>query len=515
MGKRKKSEKQSDSPSHTRNKLAGKKDINDCKYVLRSRSDLSLDNFKNLLMYNRNAQILLLMTIIGAFFRLYNLGFNSLWLDEGATVNFASNSFIGIWETFVTGEYTPPLFYWLEHFMLFFGNNEFVLRLLPALFGILTIPVVYFIGREISDETGGIIAAGLLTFSSFHIIYSQEARAYTLMTFFYALTLIVYLWALKNNSRTWWILFGVFSALSFWSNVYSVVPIFLMYCFCLIKFNKNILNKNILQNILISILSTVIVALPVIIAMVSLSSQRIAGGKTFGLVGFEIVYNSFISFSNNSEILASVFVILMICGLIGLFVKRKQDYFILFCLLIVGTFVFGMVYAQFLPWVTRYSIIMLPIIFPVIGCCAYWIPRSINRTTVSIVALIFILLLSVPFLTQYYSGYSKNDWRGLSDVISDTTNEGDFVVVVPSCMGLPLDYYYSNESDGTIEFFVHNSSLLSEMYKQKQNNSIYYIVSPWDAIANNPEGDGLQWIHDNTQLLGRHTNIEVYYNGPD
>ena len=149
------------------------------------------------------------------------------------------------------------------------------------------------------------------------------------------------------------------------------------------------------------------------------------------------------------------------------------------------------------------------------GCCVYWIPRTINRTTVSLVAFVLILLLSVPFLSQYYSGYTKNDWRGLSEIISDATNEGDFVVVVPTCMNLPLDYYYSNESDGTLEYSVHNSSLLAEIYKQKQNNSIFYIVSPWDAIANNPEGDGLQWIHDNTQLLGRHTNIEVYYSGPD
>jgi len=56
---------------------------------------------------------------------------DSLWLDEATTLMFARKSLAGIWASVAAGEFNPPLFYWLEHGMLFFGESEFVLRFLP------------------------------------------------------------------------------------------------------------------------------------------------------------------------------------------------------------------------------------------------------------------------------------------------------------------------------------------------------------------------------------------------
>ena len=56
-----------------------------------------------------------LLITIGALLRLYNLGFNSLWLDEATTYTISSQSFFGIWQSMVNGEFNPPLFYWIEH----------------------------------------------------------------------------------------------------------------------------------------------------------------------------------------------------------------------------------------------------------------------------------------------------------------------------------------------------------------------------------------------------------------
>lgn len=140
-----------------------------------TRSDsLTLDRTVASIKYNRYVQILIGLTLVGALLRFYNLAGNSLWLDEAATLSFARQSLIGIWESIAGGEFNPPLFYWLEHAMLVFGESEFVLRFLPALFGVLTIPVVYYIGTEFRDKNVGLIAAALLTFSPFHIFYSQE-----------------------------------------------------------------------------------------------------------------------------------------------------------------------------------------------------------------------------------------------------------------------------------------------------------------------------------------------------
>ncbi|NLM81191.1 MAG: phospholipid carrier-dependent glycosyltransferase, partial [Candidatus Methanoculleus thermohydrogenotrophicum] len=161
---------------------------------------------------SRYVQVLLGLTFVGFILRFYNLGGNSLWLDEATTLMFARKSLAGIWASVAAGEFNPPLFYWLEHGMLFFGESEFVLRFLPALFGVLTIPVIYLIGKEFRDQNVGLIAAALLAFSPFHIFYSQEARAYAPMLFFFSLALLFYVRASRSNETRSWVLFGIFSA---------------------------------------------------------------------------------------------------------------------------------------------------------------------------------------------------------------------------------------------------------------------------------------------------------------
>jgi uncharacterized membrane protein len=89
------------------------------------------------------------------------------------------------------------------------------LRIIPAILGILTIPLFYLVGKELLDRNVGILAAALLAFSSFHIYYSQEARAYSAMLFFVSLSILFFLNAIQKNDIKNWILFGLFSAIAF------------------------------------------------------------------------------------------------------------------------------------------------------------------------------------------------------------------------------------------------------------------------------------------------------------
>ena len=119
--------------------------------------------------------------------------------------------------------------------MLMLGNNEIILRFIPALLGVLTIPLFYVIGKEFLDRNAGIIAAAACAVSPFLIYYSQEARAYSMMLFFVALATIFFIKAMKSGSLTHWALFGVFSALAFWSHFYAFVMIAALVLFALIE----------------------------------------------------------------------------------------------------------------------------------------------------------------------------------------------------------------------------------------------------------------------------------------
>ena len=187
---------------------------------VRSFHDISSENIKVALLHSRYVQILLVLTSIGFLLRFYNLGFNSLWLDEATTLNWSKPGFFEIWEISRSSDYHPPLFHWIEHLMLVFGQSEFILRTVPALLGVLTIPVFYLIGKEYHDKNVGIISAALLTFSYFGIYYSQEAYSYSLVLFLFSLVIFLYFLALRTDNIIFWMLFGIASAISFWAHYY-------------------------------------------------------------------------------------------------------------------------------------------------------------------------------------------------------------------------------------------------------------------------------------------------------
>src|SRR5674476_49802 len=65
---------------------------------IRSFQDITFENCKSVLLNSRYSQILLSLTILGLFLRFYNLGFNSLWLDEATTLSWSKLGFSEIWE---------------------------------------------------------------------------------------------------------------------------------------------------------------------------------------------------------------------------------------------------------------------------------------------------------------------------------------------------------------------------------------------------------------------------------
>ena len=236
-------------------------------------------------------RLLLALTVAGLFLRFFNLGFNSLWLDEATTYNVALGTFSGIWQAMASGDFNPPLFYWIEHVMLTVGNNEAILRLAPALFGILTIPVLYCVGKEFLDRNVGLIAAAAAVFSPFLLYYSQEARAYSMALFFITFAMVFYLKALKDNSVRNWALFGILSALAFWSHFYVFVLIASLVIYALAlqaqDIRKNIRN---IGTILLAVFLFSLASLPLIIVTIQLFITRTAAAPTFGLQGFDIIY---------------------------------------------------------------------------------------------------------------------------------------------------------------------------------------------------------------------------------
>jgi hypothetical protein len=128
--------------------------------------------------------LVLLITLIGYGLRVFIIGIKGLWLDESFSIWLANHSVVDMLQWIVKIDQHPPLYYLLLHYWIALnGDTPGSVRLLSALFGTATIPVIYLIGKRISGAVMGLAAAVFMALSLFNIYYAQEARMYTLLTF--------------------------------------------------------------------------------------------------------------------------------------------------------------------------------------------------------------------------------------------------------------------------------------------------------------------------------------------
>jgi hypothetical protein len=146
---------------------------------------------------------LLAITLAGALLRLYKLGEWSFWGDEAFTFSGQEDGF----------NYSPIRqslsLILIQSVTATNGLNEWNARIVPAIIGILTIPVIYFIAKKIFDTGTALLAALLLALSPWHLYWSQNARFYTPLLLFYFLSLFFFYLGLEGD-KPWYLILCLF-----------------------------------------------------------------------------------------------------------------------------------------------------------------------------------------------------------------------------------------------------------------------------------------------------------------
>ena len=102
-----------------------------------------------------------------------------------------------------------PLGYLLTYFLVrpFHPLDEFGLRLLPAVFGVLAIPAFYWVARRLVGTRAALFGTFLLAISGWHIFFSQFARYWSLVFLFSAIyPFALYIGVRERNTR--WLILG-------------------------------------------------------------------------------------------------------------------------------------------------------------------------------------------------------------------------------------------------------------------------------------------------------------------
>lgn len=163
-------------------------------------------------------------TAAGAFLRLWRLGADGLWRDEAQGLFVAAKAFPNGISGALISDGHPPLFFFLMHFWAkLWGTNEFGIRLLPALFGIAMIPLLYVVGRDLFDRRVGVLAAGLGAFLPMAVLVSRQARMYTLLPLLALLSIWTLYDATRYNMRRYWLGWVVTSALMMYTHNWGIL----------------------------------------------------------------------------------------------------------------------------------------------------------------------------------------------------------------------------------------------------------------------------------------------------
>ena len=144
---------------------------------------------------------LMIILIFAFFLRVYSLGTPVFWVDE-ATSSVASLMILEKgFPIFDSGLFYDRalLFHYLQAFFLLFGQTEFLARFVSVIFGLLTIVLIYFIGKEYSNS-GGIISALFLSVFYLEVFFSRQARFYQFFQLLFFLSLYL-LYKSKDDSR--------------------------------------------------------------------------------------------------------------------------------------------------------------------------------------------------------------------------------------------------------------------------------------------------------------------------
>ncbi|MEH2232262.1 MAG: glycosyltransferase family 39 protein [Nostoc sp.] len=185
---------------------------------------------------NRLRFLIVVLLMVGIFFRFFNLDRKVYWHDEtftslrisgytsneakqqifnGRTINKESfakfqspNMEKGLRDTIISLEVDDPqhapLYYILARLWVgIFGNSVTVIRSLSAFISLLIFPSIYWLCRELFKTSAWVseVAIALMAISPIHLVYAQEAREYILWIVIVLLCSALLLRALRLESQ--------------------------------------------------------------------------------------------------------------------------------------------------------------------------------------------------------------------------------------------------------------------------------------------------------------------------
>ena len=406
-------------------------------------------NFFTMNKINRNGIfILIFCLLIGFALRFYTFDQKSLWMDEIYTFNDSRDDFKGQLRFY--GENPtflhPPLFFILTHLFYPFPKPERDLRILPLIFGTLSIPMIYFLSKSFSPSITFPCTLSL-TFMAYHISLSQDGRSYSLLMFFGMTGLYFFVKHLKTQKKGYLVLVALFFAILFHTS-YSAIPFVALSQ--ILWFYQIDENRKYLSIFSIFILNGLVIL--ICIPWATFLAFHYKGQSVVDLRNLQdsvsiwnIIYGIFHDWVPYAPLMIISMIILILYPFLS---KNKKNALVLLSVLVLpigGLYLYCRLFNITHFITSRYLISFLPLFFITIFLSLHTLETKLETLNkfmrLKFLFVILLILSNLVILPLYYRS-EKQDYRGLVTYLKDQLQDGDKVIVGnPLYISVMLHYF--------------------------------------------------------------------------
>jgi mannosyltransferase len=141
---------------------------------------------------------LIAIVLLALGLRILALDTKSVFADESASFRFAHLNWSAFWHLLTDSEANMALYYVFLRFWLRINDAAWFARLFSVLAGTATVPFLFFLGRKLFSREAAFFSSVLMALNTFHILYSQAARGYTLAVLLVTLSALCFVQAIEK-----------------------------------------------------------------------------------------------------------------------------------------------------------------------------------------------------------------------------------------------------------------------------------------------------------------------------
>jgi Dolichyl-phosphate-mannose-protein mannosyltransferase len=462
---------------------------------------------RNLRLSELGSQTICLTVLVGfaAWLRLYGLDRWSLWLDETLQYRSASKPLNELYASLAAQE--MPFSKLLGHVLirLGFDQDAWQLRLPSAIFGVASVIIIFLLARELFDRKvawfAGLVACVMPTM----VIYSQEYRDYSLLTFLTVLSGWSLVVAMRTNSPAGWFLFMGATILSLYTHFVSTLSLASLGLFALSYVLLKLWLHEPIKPVLLSSIGAfgiVVIAylpgIPMFARFVDIeATEGIADPRGPHWEIFKLIFVDYIGFDRGGSLIIASLAVLGI----GWSSCRSPRAF-LFLVATLGVPAFSFMYHGFgrVSFSERYTLFLMPSYAIAIGTGLAAVTFSFERLAArlrpgleqtrpiaSVALTIFFILAAVRPLSNVYAANPKQlpvDLREGFEYVRSRIQPNDLLLEASTTNG------------GSVSWFKYYDAyfLRREVWPRPSVKGIIDDLNFPNALANYAKMNGRLWV---------------------